>query len=165
MGNRDMVIHDYEFKLDGTIAQLLDQANRYTDDFTDEQLTRLSKICKQFGLDEADIRLPLFLIDERKRECAEDDTMPYERMKIDHYLLGNVSYHETKRDPQMEIEIREERGNVLICANGCDDEGFYTAANVVSIDEFMNGDYDFLEHVFAETLFYGKMYEETEEAM
>ncbi len=160
--NRDMHIYEPELGLDGTLEQLLDWANRYTADYSDEALERLHKLAQIYGGSEADINLPLLLIAERKRENAEEDTMPYERMKIDHLLLGNVSYSETRQDPYMEIEIREERDLVLLSVNGIDENGSWSAANIYSLEEFMNGEADFLQRSFSETLFYGKVYEEDE---
>ena len=49
--------------------------------------------------------------------------------------------------------------NNKVLITGTDDEGFFTAANAYSIDEFMHGNSDFLERAIGSTLFYGKVYE------
>ena len=58
-----------------------------------------------------------------------------------------------------EVMIREEDGKVLVSVEGTDDEGEFTASNCVSIDEFMDGDDDYLEKLVGEVLAYGRVYE------
>ena len=152
-----IMIYEPDLGLEGTLSELTNWANRYTSDYSDEALARISELNKIYGREEKDIQIPMLLIDERKREYAEDDTMPYERMKIDQFIFGNIGYSESKGDGT-EIEIRSEDGKVLISILGVDDVGTYSAAGAYSMEEFMQGEHDWLEKAVGSILFYSKEY-------
>ena len=57
------------------------------------------------------------------------------------------------------MEIRTENDKVLISVIGVDNEGCFTAANAVELEEFMKGDSKYLESLIGQTLFYGKVHE------
>ena len=164
MDARNYQIYNAELNLNGTLGQLIDWSYRYTDDFSDEALKEISKLASRYGLEKRDIEIPLLVLAERERERKDPDlkTMPYERMKIDHYVLGNVSYSESRDG--MEIEIREEDDKVLIAAYGVDPEyGSYTAAGAYSVDEFMAGEGNFLEVALGMVLAHNCVYDEEPE--
>lgn len=62
-----------------------------------------------------------------------------------------------------EVIVREEAGNVIVAVTGTDDEGSFTAASTVPVDEFMAGEENYLEQLIGSVLFYNKVYKETEE--
>ncbi len=165
----DKKTHIYEpaLGLDGTIVQLVDWANRYTEDYTDEALKRISEIAKQSKMEKEYVQIPLLLIDERKRASEAEDGVgtPYERMKIDQFLFGNVSYSESNYGgvSGTELEIYSEKdsngGHVLVSFTGIDDAGTWRAASACGLQEFMDGDYDFLDRFIGQVLYYSKTYD------
>ena len=153
------LFYEPELGINGTIPQMVDWANRYTDDYTDDALKRISELAKERGFDDKYIKIPLFLIDERKREQERKDLfLPYERMKID-YLLFNSIKASVSDGKGGESEVWTENRKVVISLSGTDEDGFWFASNIVSIDDFMNGNYDYLDRIIGETLAYGKQYD------
>lgn len=157
----DIKIYEPELGLDGTIPQLVDQANRYTADYSDAALERISELAKLYKMDEKLIRIPLLLRDERKRENDEPDSVPYERMKIDVLLEHGVGYSKSNyREPGTELQIifEEENDAVIINLIGTDDDGTWEATGKYSIDEFMSGGYWWLDTSIGQVLYYSKNY-------
>ena len=160
MNAEELRVYEPDLGLDGTIPQLVDWAVRYTGDYSDEALLRISELAKAYGFDREDyINIPLLLVDERKRENSEEDTDPYERMKIDQYIYGSIGYSASDGKGG-ETEIRSEDDKVLICLSGVDEDGVWSAVNAYPLDEFMGGEYNWLSVAIGETLYYGKRYEE-----
>lgn len=161
MNFEEVKIYEPDLGLDGTIPELVDWANRYTSDYSDPALERISKLAKSFNAPDKMIQIPLLLRDERKREKESEDGVgtPYERMKIDHLLGFRVSYSASDGNGG-ETEVREEGDKILIALSGVDDTGCWSAAGVCSIDEFMSGDYHFLDRMIGEVLSYNKSYTE-----
>ncbi len=165
MKKEEIKIYEPALGLDGTIPQLVDWANRYTHDYTDEALDRISGLASQLGFEEKYVKVPLLLKDERKREREKESGdgvgTPYERMKIDEYLLGEISYSESNYGLRgTELEIRQEGGFILIALTGMDDEGPWAAAGRFCMKEFMEGEYGWLDSAIGQVLFYTKTYEE-----
>ena len=146
-----------ELGIDGSIEELVDWANKYTQDYTDEALLKISELAKERKMEEKYIQIPLLLKDERKRETEEEDSVPYERMKIDYYLYDKTSYSSSDGEGG-ETEIFSDRDVVIVSLTGIDEDGYWEAANSVSVKEFMSGDYNFLNKLIGETYYYGKEY-------
>lgn len=153
-------IYDNTLGLDGTIPQLIDWANRYTDDYSDSALQTISNMAKVHGFGIKESTIPLLLIEERRYE--NDDTLKsaYARLKIDHLLGSKISlsisnYHQDGT----ELEIYEDRGSIIISLTGQDNEGIWSATNIFTTDAFCNGDTNWLDQNIAATLFYAKVYE------
>lgn len=155
MRNEDIKFYEPELKIDGTIEQLIDWSYRYDDDYSDEALKFIHEKAKELNLPEEKSEIPALVLKARRRK---EGTLPYENMKLDKLIYGKVSFSETM--PYGELEIREEDENVLVSIYGVDDEGTFSAANVLTLDEFMNGDGDYLENFIGVVLFYGKTYDE-----
>ena len=144
-----------ELGIDGTAGQLVDWAYRYSDDYSDEALEKIADIAENEARE--DRRIPLLVIQDRKRESGA----PYERLMMDHILGNKISYSETME--YGELEIREERGQVLISVIGTDAEGPFTAAAAFEIAAFMdNTNPNWLESTIGSVLFYDKIHEEDE---
>ena len=154
MNAKNNQIYNPLLGLDGTIGELINWAYRYDGDFTDEALLEISRIAKSYDLPE--YKIPLLVIDSRKREKEEPDSLPYEDMKLSKLTGGNISYSEKK--DYGEVEIREENDKVLISVIGMDENGIFSAAGVWSVNEFMEGDKEFLESAVGQILFYTKTY-------
>ncbi len=150
-------IYEPDLKLNGTLPELIDQANRYPSDYSDEALERISELAKDYGMDEQYVQIPLLIKAERKRTGV-----PYERMKIDWYLSNQISYSESNFEGNegVELEIRNEDDRVLISLTGIDDDGEWNAAGFYCIDEFMSGEDNWLDAAIGNILYYSKMYEE-----
>lgn len=153
MTNDTIQIYNPSLGVDGTIPQLLDLCYRYDSDYSDEALAYIAQQASLYGFDPSILK---FLIAQRHNE--KDGRLPYEQLKLDKLVYGKIDYEETM--DYGEVEIREEGENVLIAVTGMDDEGSFTAASVVPLDEFMSEEDEFLERFVGELLFYGKVYEE-----
>ena len=151
----ELHIYNEPLRIDGTITQLIDWAYRYDDDYSDDALDYIAAKAKELGLPEEKAIIPTLVKKARQRT---DDILPYESMKIDRLRGGSISFSETKE--YGEVEIREEGDKVLISIIGVDDEGSFSAASAFSIDEFMNGEDNWLEQAIGSILFYGKVYED-----
>lgn len=151
----DLRIYNEILKIDGTISQLIDWAYRYDSDYSDEALDYIAAKAKELGVSEEKYLIPTLVKKGRNRN---DDTLPYESMKLDKLRGGSIGYSETKE--YGEVEIREEGDKVLISIIGVDDEGSFSAASAFSTDEFMSGEDNWLEQAIGSILFYGKVYED-----
>lgn len=148
-------------KEEGTIPELVSMANRYTSDFTDEDLKKLSESAKALGFEEKYVKIPLLLTKEREFEKTEGNRCPYEQLKIYYYSYGDISFSRSNYiEPGTELEIRSEAEKLLISLVGIDEDKTWYAANAYPIEEFLNGDDDWLEKAINETIFYGKQYNE-----
>lgn len=156
----DRVIYEPELGLEGTIPELISWAQRYTSDYSDRALERISELAKEAGMDEKDIRIPLLLKDERYREDKIPGSLPYERMKIDYLEYGRIGFGRSQYGAdKAELEINTEDDKVVISLIGTDNEGSYTAAGAYSTQEFMAGDSKWLETAVGEVLYYSKVYD------
>ena len=158
---QDFEVFNEKLGLNGRVSQLLDWAYRYSDDYSDEALREIARLAKEYGWPEEKYLVPILVLKGRNREKAAKKTMPYEQMKLNHLLGGKISHEED--DAMHTITIFEDRDVVVVSINGKDDNGFYNAGNVVTIQEFMAGDGDWLEKLVATTLFYGRVYDQEEE--
>ena len=62
-----------------------------------------------------------------------------------------------------EEEIFSDRDRVVISIMGIDDDGrHWSAANSVTVDEFMAGEYSYLDNLIGQTYYYGKQYDDEE---
>lgn len=150
-------IYDEALGLDGTIRELLDWCYRYSDDYTDEALDAISAYARTQGLTEK-AGIPILVKQDRQRKQKADGSLPYEQMKLDRLHGGRISHGST--EGYGEVEIRQEDGNVLVVVSGVDDIGFFTAASACSVEEFMEGEGNFLESFIGSLLFYNKIYED-----
>ena len=163
MNMPELRYYDKELGIDGTLKELVDWANRYTADYSDEALRKISEYAVQEKAEEKYIKIPLLLIEERLRDNTDivRDTVPYERMKIDYYLYDSTSFSRSLYGPDdAELEIWSEGSDVIISLIGTDAEGSYTAAGKYSVEEFMQGEGDWLESQIGQILYYGKEYDE-----
>ena len=159
----DRQIYEPDLGLKGTVKEFVDWANRYTDFYSDKALERIAELAKEENLEEKYCKIPLLLKDERHREETdpERETVPYERMKIDWLLDKKFGYSRSLYGADSaELEIYSENDVVIISLLGADDDGTYIAAGKFSIDEFMAGEYNWLESAIGQTIFYGKEYTE-----
>ncbi len=157
----DRVIYEPDLGLDGTIPELVDWANKYTSDYSDAALERISELAKAEKMDDKYVNIPIFLKDERRREYASEDGVgtPYERMKIDWYLFNRISYSASDGKGG-ETEIWTENDKVVISLAGIDETGLWHAAGSCTIDEFMTGEYDWLDKYMNSIFYYAKSYQE-----
>lgn len=164
MDNFETKVYEPDLGLDGTIPELVDLANRYVSDYSDQALVRISELAREFGLDEQYIQIPLLLKAEREREQAASDGVgtPYERMKIDWYLYNEIGYSESnfKGNEGVELVIRSEDDRVLIALAGVDEGKSWSASGTYFVGEFMSGDDKWLDIAIGSVLFYAKQYEE-----
>ena len=154
----ELRIYNEPLGIDGTISQLIDWAYRYDGDYTDEALDYIATKAMELGFPEEKAIIPTLVKLDRQRTARNDNTLPYEAMKLDKLRGGSISYSETKE--YGEVEIREEGDKVLISIIGVDDEGSFSAASAFRIDEFMSGEDNWLEQTIGSILFYGKVYED-----
>lgn len=150
MQKEDMVVHDSRLGIEGTIPWLVDTAVRYSDDYSDEALEKISQWAKNLGFDENTARIPLLVKAGRKREKKIPKTLPLEEMQIDKLRGFQIGYSETME--YGELEIREEGDKVLISIIGTDEDGHFSAANAYSVDEFMAAEGNWLEVAIGYTL-------------
>ena len=136
--------------VDGTMPELLDWAYRYTDDYSDDALTFISEKAREIG---ADYRIPELCRDARKRS---EDELPYENLKLEKIVYGKV-IGDTFATSYGDVQIGEDRDNILICITGIDDEGSFTAASGYPVEEFMAGDEKWLEQTVGALLYYNKL--------
>ena len=154
------VVYEPELGLEGTIPELVDWAQRYTSDYSDPALERISELAEQFKLDDKMVRIPLLLRDERIREQKTDENeLPYERMKLDYLNEGKISFSRSNYcNPGTELEIRSENDVVIISMIGADDDGTWHAEGAYSVQEFMDGNTDWLDYKIGEIFYYTKDY-------
>ena len=157
MDKSDIRIYNADLGLDGTIEELINWSYRYSDDYTDAALDEIARQAETLGLPKEKYLIPTLVKLDRKRTADEDETLPYEQIKLDKLYYGKISFGETME--YGEVEIREEGDKVLIAITGTDDEGDLTAATAFSIEEFMSGDENWLEQTIGSILFYGKTYD------
>ncbi len=158
-------IYEPEFGLEGTIPQLVDWANRYTQDYSDEALERISELAREFGLEDKYVEIPILLRNERLKEDDGTLASAYARLQIDHYLGYKISLNMSNYgEAGTELEIWEENEIVIISLNGCDEEGCWTAAGRYSIEEFMNNACNWLDSAIGSILYYSKEYDKEKEA-
>lgn len=161
MIKEDIKVYDSELGLNGTIPQLVDWANRYTDNYSDVALEKLSELAKLYGFGDKEVKIPLLLRDERLKEDYNTLESAYARLKIDHFLSSKISLSISNYGKDgTELEIYEDQGKVVISLYGVDDEGRWSSSNLFTVDEFMEGDSNWLDKAVAETLFYDKTYDE-----
>lgn len=164
MDMRNVVIYEPDLGLDGTIPELVNWAERYTNDYSDPALERISELARQYGLDQKYIEIPLLLRNERLKEGNGTLESAYARLQIEHWLGDRISLSMSNYGTTgTELEIREEDEKILISLTGADSEGAWTAANAYHIDEFMPGPVNNLDIMIGNTLAYGKVYEEVTE--
>ena len=158
MEKNEIKIYNEKLGLDGTINELLDWAYRYSDDYSDEALDEIARYAGEWNIPEDKAKIPVLVKESRQREKKDDETLPYESMKLDKIIYGQIGFEST--EPYGEVEIREEGSKVLVAITGTDDNGCFTAASACSVDEFMNGEENWLESFIGSILFYSKIYEE-----
>lgn len=171
MDMNEVKVYEPGLGLDGTVPELVDKANRYTNDYKDAALERLSELAKSFGLAEKYIRIPLLLLNERKyedlstEEAGQKLYSAYARLQIDHLLGDKISLCMSNYGEEgTELEIREEDDKVLVSLMGVDPEGAsWHAANAYSVEEFMSNEEDWLDVAIGQTLAYGFEYDEEAE--
>ncbi len=155
------VFYEPELRLNGTIPELVDWANRYTSDYTDQALERISELARQSGFEEKYVEIPLLLRNERLFEGNNTLKSAYARLQIDHYLDNRIGLSMSNfGEDGTELEIREEDGKVLISLSGMDEEGAWSAANAYTLDEFMSNAANWLDVAVGETRAYGFQREE-----
>ena len=154
---QDTSVYETELGLDGTPAQLVDWAYRYSADFTDDALIRIAEIAKERGGSEKDQQTPLLVLAVRQREAKADDSLPYEAMKLD--ILHDMAHSWEETRPYGEVELRVAEDKVYLAVIGRDTIGDFVAQNAVPLSDFMGGDAGYLEKLVGETLFYGKVYD------
>lgn|GEM_PF-5157160 len=133
-------------------VNLLDLAYRYDKDYTDEALDEIARIAAEQEHGKAEV--PILVKQDRNRT----EGLPYEQMKLDKLAYGKIAHSSTEE--YGEVEIREEGDKVIVSVTGIDDEGAFSAANAYTLEEFMQGEADFLEKAIGSTLFYWKICEE-----
>lgn len=146
-------IYNKELGLDGTIEELIDWAYRYSDDYSDEALDEIAAKAREFGFPKEKAMIPTLVKLDRQRAERKDGTLPYEQMKLDRLHGGLVSYSSTEE--YGEVEIRQEGNKVLVSVIKADDENGSIAAGVCSLEEFMNGEKNFIESLIGQIIFYG----------
>lgn len=160
----EVFVYEPSLGLEGNITELVDLANRYTNDYSDPALERISELAEMFKLEDKLIKIPLLLKDERKREYEEADgktVIPYERMKIDYLNSQKISFsYSNYGKPGTELEIWNEDDKVLISICGISETNPWRASGWFSIKEFMEGDYNWLDNVIGQVLYYTKADEE-----
>ncbi len=152
MNNENIRVFNADLGIDGTIPELLDWSYRYDSDYSDDALDYIAKQAETLGFDPSVPRLI-----KLQRHNEKPGRMPYEQLKLDKLIYDKIDCEETQE--YGEVTVREEQGMVLIAVSGTDDEGSFTAANAVPLDEFMNGEDNFLENYIGSLLYYGKEYE------
>ena len=150
-------VYNAALDLDGTMGQLIDWCYRYSETYTDEALEEVARLAKAYNMPDAKQMVPILVLQDRNRTKKQDNTLPYERMKLDKLVNGKVSFSETM--PYGDVEIFEDREKVLISVAGHDSEGPFIAANAVDLEAFMEGEAGFLEQLLTEALYYGKLRE------
>ena len=154
MTNAEIKIYRPDLGVDGTIPELLDWSYRYDKDYTNEALAYIAEQAKSLGFDPS---VPKLIISQRKN--GKPGRIPYEQLKLDKKVYEKIDFEETM--DYGEVTVREEPGDVvLIAVTGNDDEGNFTAASTVSLNEFMSGEDNYLEQLIGSVLFYSKVYEE-----
>ncbi len=157
----EIVIYEPDLGLNGTIPELVNWAERYTSDYSDPALERISELAMLHGLDGKYVEIPLLVRNERRFEGNGTLKSAYARMQIDHYLGGKIGYSESNYGEEgTELEIREENDKILVALNGSDGQGCWTAAGAWSIDEFMGKANSWLDSAVGQVLAYSKQYEE-----
>ena len=146
--------YDSELGIDGTAPELVDFAYRYDGDYSDEALDKIGEFAASVGMPADKCMIPGLVKKARNRK----EGLPYESLKLERCVYGKIiGLSETT--PYGEVEIREYDGFVTVSICGTDEEGTFTAANKVGVEEFMEGDDGFLETLIGQTLFYGKQYD------
>ena len=152
----EISVYNDELDLDGTMGQLIDWCYRYSETYTDEALEEVARLAKAYNMPDEKQRVPILVLQDRNRTKKRDNTLPYERLKLDKLVNEKVSFSETM--PYGDVEIFEDQEKVLISVAGHDSEGPFIAANAVDIEAFMEGEAGFLEQLLTEALYYGKCY-------
>ncbi len=160
----EVLVYEPELGLDGTIPELVKWAERYTNDYSNPALERISELARQYGLDQKYIEIPLLLRNERLKEGNGTLESTYARLQIEHWLGDKISFSMSNfGENGTELEIRQEDDKVLISLIGIDDKGVWSAADAFLIEEFMPGPVNRLDALINQTLNYGKRYEEESE--
>ena len=164
MNMNETVVYEPDLGLEGTIPELVRWCERYTSDYSDPALERISELARQYRLDQKYIEIPLLVRNERLKEGNGTLESAYARLQIEHWLGDKISLSMSNfGQAGTELEIHEEGEKVLVALTGVDEEGVWTAANAYQIDEFMSGPVNKLDVMIGQTLAYGKQYEEVSE--
>lgn len=142
MDKKDYKFYDEKLGIDGTIEELLDWCYRYDDDYSDEALDKIAEYAKNL---EMDWRIPVLV---KKARHRKEDTLPYEVMKLDKIHGGKIGYSSTEK--YGEVEIFEDRGLVIFSITTT----FGTAAGSCTVEEFMDGEDNYLESLMGSIMFY-----------
>lgn len=153
MSNEEIKIYKPELGVDGTIPQLLDWCYRYDSDYSDEALDYIAEQAASLGFDPSVTQLI-----KKQRHNEKPRRLPYEQMKLDKLVYDKIGHEETME--YGEVEVREEGDRIIIAVRGVDDNGPFTAAIIVPLDEFMRGEDNYLEERVGAALYYGKVYDE-----
>ena len=156
MNREEIVFYLPELKIDGTIRDLLDWSYRYDSDYSDEALEFIRDQAKKLGFPKEKYMIPELVRLSRKRKPG---TLPYEKIKLEKLVYGEISYSSTEEYGEVEISD-DHKGKVLISISGLDPDGSFAAFNSYELNEFMHGEGDFLEKEIGAVLFYNKIHEE-----
>ena len=148
----DIKYYDSELGIDGTAEELIRNSWSYSEDYSDEALHFIAEVAK--GENRSDWKVPLFVLEDRHNE----DYRPYANLKAGKLRGFTISHSETKE--YGELEIFEENENVLISIYGVEDEKPFSAAGAYPVEEFMNGEANWLEARIGEILSYNKVIED-----
>ena len=160
MTKEEIKIYEPDLGLNGTIPQLVDWANRYTDDYSDQALEKISELARLHGFGDKEVEIPILLRVERLKEGNGTLESAYARLKIDHLLGFKISLSISNYGKDgTELEIYEDQGKVVISLYGIDDEGGWSACNVFTINEFMGGATNWLDVAIGQILSYGKLHD------
>lgn len=164
MNMEEVKVYDADLGLDGTIPELVDKANRYTNDYSNAALEKISEYARDFALDSKYVEIPLLLRNERLKEGNGTLESAYARLKIDYYLGYKISLSISNYGKDgTELEIWNEGDILVISLTGIDDKGVWHAAGRYSVkSEFMTGAVNWLDVAIGTVLFYQKEYEEEE---
>ena len=161
------VMYRPDLGLCGELSLLIDQANRYTGDFTDDALDALAHEAAKAGAEGACAEVPKLLKLERALEGDGTLASAYARLRIDRYLGDRVSMSMSNfTENGTELEVYEDGGKVVVSLCGANENGAWTAASACDIKEFMDveNEPDWLDRRVGETLYYSKQHEDEREA-
>jgi hypothetical protein len=146
MDKTENKFYEPEFKIDGTMPQLIDWCYRYDGDYTNDALERIAKLAESYGFDPS---VPRLVREQRiQTQKAKDEgieRIDYEQLKLDKLVYGQI-FGIDEAMSYGQVTVFEDRDKVLINVHGINDEGEFDSANCFTIEEFMSGDSNWLEY-------------------
>ena len=156
INENEKMFYEPNLGIEGTMPELVDWANRFTEGYSDPALERISELASENGFENRYIQIPLLVRNERLYEGDGSMRSAYARLQIDYYLGNKISLcmSNFQGNEGMELEIFQDLDRVTIYLSGDDDEGHWIASNLYQVTEFIGNANNWLDVQIGAILFF-----------